>query len=349
MLLATLCLSLAATTTFSAVDETTYKGIDVSSYQGSIDFASVADDGIEIVYIRADDGSGSVDTYFERNYANAKAAGLKIGFYHYITATTTDEAVQQAQFLYSTIKDKAYDCLPAMDFEDFSDLSNDEVNEIGKAYLVELAALTGYTPVLYSDAYDAENVWSSDLTGYPLWVANYGVSAPSSIGSWTDWAGFQYSDTGSVSGIDGDVDLDYFKSTILIDNSSSGEDTGSSSADSNGGTGSSDTDSNGPPTETVYTIKYGDTLSAIANRYDTTVSALVSLNAIANANLIYAGDTLLIPGTASTGTFSYTIQSGDTLWAIAERYGTTVAAIASLNSIENPNLIYAGDMIEIPA
>ena len=58
-----------------------YQGIDVSSWQGNIDFASVKNSGIEIVYIKSSEGSNYIDPYFERNYQNAKANGLKVGFW----------------------------------------------------------------------------------------------------------------------------------------------------------------------------------------------------------------------------------------------------------------------------
>ena len=69
--------------------DTLYNGIDVSDWQGYIDYSQVKNSGIDIVYIKASQGTTIIDSYFEANYTNAKANGLKVGFYHYVTATTT--------------------------------------------------------------------------------------------------------------------------------------------------------------------------------------------------------------------------------------------------------------------
>lgn len=72
----------------TAQSELEYQGIDVSNWQGYIDYAEVKQSGIEVVYIKASQGSDFKDPYFDINYENAKANGLKVGFYHFLTATT---------------------------------------------------------------------------------------------------------------------------------------------------------------------------------------------------------------------------------------------------------------------
>ena len=66
-----------------------YEGIDVSNWQGYIDYKVVKNAGIDVVYIKASQGSNIKDSYFDINYENAKANGLKVGFYHFLTATNT--------------------------------------------------------------------------------------------------------------------------------------------------------------------------------------------------------------------------------------------------------------------
>ena len=109
----------------------------------------------------------------------------------------------------------------------------------------------------------------------------------------------------------------------------------------------------------AYTVRRGDTLSAIAARYGTTVNAIVRANGIANPRFIYAGQRLVIPGRAgsasgtgggqaSGGGTVYTVRRGDTVAAIAYRYGTTIAAIARANGLANPSYIYPGQRLRIP-
>ena len=109
-----------------------------------------------------------------------------------------------------------------------------------------------------------------------------------------------------------------------------------------------------------HTVKFGETLNSISRLYGVSVQALMAANNIYNPNLIYAGQSLCIPGSvrphrrlrfrphaASCGTY-YTVRWGDTLSSIAARYGTTVQAIMYANNIANPNYIYAGMILYIP-
>ena len=91
----------------------------------------------------------------------------------------------------------------------------------------------------------------------------------------------------------------------------------------------------------MYTVRSGDSLSAIAVRFGTTVSALQSANNIRNANLIYPGQVLRVNGQA-TSQRTYTVRYGDNLSVIAGRLGTTVGHLQSMNGIRNANLIYPG-------
>ncbi|MBC8535265.1 GH25 family lysozyme [Feifania hominis] len=327
-LLTMLCLTLSLALCAQALEpsgEPARRGIDVSEWQGSIDFARVRDAGIEIVYIRAGAGGDYADPDFRTNYENAKAAGLKIGFYHYVTARSSAEAEQQARYFVSLIGGTVPDCRLAMDFETFGSLSREQTNEIALVFLETVEQLTGKSTVVYTDAYNARAVWNDAVAERPLWVAQYGVDTPEDNGKWDSWVGFQYSDRGRVDGIRGNVDLDWFTDGILL--------------------GEQDEI---PHTQhhILYRVRRGDTLWRIARRYGTTVEKLAELNHIADPNRIFVGQMLEIPS-KSIVPVTYTVKRGDTLWGIARRYHTTVSQLAGINHIKNPNLIYVGQTIKI--
>ena len=323
---------------FSPSGDTIYEGIDVSSWQGEIDFSQVKASGIEVVYIKSSEGFRSVDSYFEQNYTNAKNAGLKVGFYHYVTARSVEDAVRQANFFVSTISGKNPDCKLAMDFESFGSLGREEINQIALTFMQTVKNVSGKDVIIYSDEYNANSTFESNLATYPLWVAQYEVSEPTVREHWNNWAGWQYTDRGEVPGISSYVDRDKFTNEVFLDDTSEVPDVPTDKPDENEG-------------YTTITIRYGDTLSELAIEYNTTVERLVELNNIANPNLIYAGDTLIVPtgDPSSNITQIYVVQYGDTLSEIAQEYGTTVATLASINNIQNVNLIYVGQIIKIPS
>ena len=112
---------------------------------------------------------------------------------------------------------------------------------------------------------------------------------------------------------------------------------------------------NCPSGSFAYTIRSGDTLYLLAQRYNTTVEAIMRINPGINPNNLQIGQTVCIPGsvtppptTCPSGSFSYTIRSGDTLYLLAQRYNTTVEAIMRINPGINPNNLQIGQMICIP-
>ena len=97
---------------------------------------------------------------------------------------------------------------------------------------------------------------------------------------------------------------------------------------------------------TTVTVRSGYTLSSIARHYNTTVAQLIKLNGIKNANAIKAGQKLLLSKPSATK--KYTVRSGDTHYAIALRFNTTVSRLATLNRISNVGLISIGQIIQLP-
>lgn len=313
-----------------------YHGIDISEFQGEIDFEEVRRSGIEAVYIRV--GAGEyTDEYFAENYERAKAAGLKIGFYHYVTARSVDEGRRQARFFASLAAGREPDMRLAMDFEYFGSLSVSQINAISEAYLDELTALTRREAVIYSDLSNARNIFSRALAEkYPLWAAQYGADEPSANGKWREWVGFQYTDEGRVGGIYGNVDRNIFTEGIFL--SGSGRIDGEKRTTVRART----------RTLTVY-VRAGDTLWAIAREYGTTVEAIVRENRIADPNRIFAGERLRITLPArGSGEEIYTVRRGDTPISIAGKFGVTLSALEDRNGLERGETIYAGDKLSIP-
>ena len=318
----------------------TILGIDVSNWQGYINYSEVKNSGIDIVYIKATQGDSIIDPYFKTNYENAKSNGLKVGFYHFLTASSVENAITEAEFFSSVISGTSPDCKLAMDFEIFGNLNNNEINSISLAFLQKVQELTGKEVIVYSDASNAENTFSSDIANnYPLWIAEYGVNTPNT-GNWSSYEGFQYSDNGNIPGTNGSTDLDTFTDGIFLN--------------------STDNISTSPNTKNSiinYIVKPGNTLSQIAGIYNTTVSEIAGLNNISNPNLIYVGQILKIDTTHDISTITndkyetnhivYTIKPGDTLTSIAARYNVSIQSIVNLNNISNPNLIFAGEQLRI--
>lgn len=232
-----------------------------------------------------------------------------------------------------------------MDYEVFGGVSVEESNQIAQVFLESVKRLTNKEVIVYSDLSNARDRFSRYIAdNYELWLAYYGDynNLRDVETSWERWIGVQYTDRGYVPGIRGNVDRDLYTENIFLSDTTviPNTDNPNSSINTEGIT---------------YTVQRGDTLSAIANRYGTTVQELVDINNLANPNLIYPGQTLRIltnstsngSETRGTGSITYTVQRGNTLSQIARAYGVTVSHIVEMNKIQNPNLIYPGEKLRI--
>ena len=331
----------------SPISEPIYEGIDVSNWQGYINYKLVKESGIDIVYIKASEGATFKDPYFEYNYKNAKENGLKVGFYHFLTATNIEQAKSQAQFFASVISGKAPDCKLAMDFEQFKNgITINEINAISLAFMQKLQELTGKEVIVYSNLNDSQKVFTREVSNkYPLWLAYWGnyETLENVQSNWEMWEGIQYTNMGTVAGVDGYVDKNKFTKNVLLGKCT-------------------DCPTIEPPKDNLseeiyYTVKRGDTLWAISQRYGVTVKSIAEINNIPNPNLIYPGQVLKILVSSEIdyndiidmGHVLYTVKRGDNLWNISRRYNTTIQLIVQINGIKNPNLIYPGQVLKILA
>lgn len=261
-----------------------YNGIDVSSWQGYIDYKKVKEDGIDIVYIKASEGENFKDPYFDINYRNAKKNGLKVGGYHFLTATSTEEAREEARFFHKVIEKKQIDCKLAMDYERFYGLNKEESRKVAIAFIEELKKVTGKDVIIYSDLSNARDRFNiKELTEYPLWLAYYGDyrELEKVRLDWENWTGIQYEDNGRVSGIKGNVDRDRYAENIFLKDTSNIPEEKTKKKVKN-------------TREVDYVVKRGDTLYDIAKKYNTRIDEIVELNNIKDRDKIYVGERLKI-------------------------------------------------------
>ena len=189
-------------------------GVDVSEFQGDIDWTQVRQAGIDFAFIRIGyrtygDGIVTYDTAFQRNIEGAQAAGIKVGAYFYSQATNTDEAVEEADAVIDALAPYDITYPVVYDWEIVHDAARtDEVSVEALAdccvAFCERVKDSGYTPMIYQNK--ATSMHKLDLPrikDYDFWLAEYD-DKPSYYYDFRIW---QYSNTGSIPGIEGQVDL----------------------------------------------------------------------------------------------------------------------------------------------
>lgn len=321
------------------------QGLDVSEFQGSIDWAQVKKAGFQFAMLRAGYGYRTPDQQFRRNAAECNRIGFPAGAYWFCYALSPEDAVQEADGCVEVISPYRLEYPICYDIEQ---ASVDYAAQKGVKITPELATQIvtafcnrieerGYFSMYYSNHYFLDTYLPWDLVHrYALWYANYGQRYDGiDCGIW------QFTDSGTVPGISGNVDLD----TSFADYAAIIRKAGLNHLSDKPAPPPKPTP---PPANYItYVVQPGDTLSEIAVRYGTTYQQLAALNNISNPDLIHPGQTIRIPEKSGSAPRYYTIQSGDTLSEIAVRFGTSVNALMSLNGIANPNLIYAGTTIRI--
>lgn len=197
-----------------SVEKNMYYGVDVSSYQGRIDWDEVADSGIDFAMIRILTGKRTSnldkDAYFEYNYQHARAAGIKVGVYRYTYAYTKSGARQEATEIVDALGGRYLEYPIVLDLEDsmvLNSTTREKRTEIIQEYkkIVERA---GYKFALYANKNWLENYIEPEaLEGVDIWLARWrsldqgpGYNGPGNLTMW------QYTNTGSVAGISGNVD-----------------------------------------------------------------------------------------------------------------------------------------------
>lgn len=320
------------------------KGLDVSEFQGEVDWERVKAAGYKFAMLRAGYGYNTIDKQFRRNASECNRIGLPVGVYWFCYAFSPEKAVQEADGCIDIISEYRLDYPVCYDIEQ---ASADYIEKQGVSFTPALAKnvvksfcdrieAKGYYAMFYTNRNFLDTYLGTELSKrYAYWYARYADRFDG-----TDCGIWQYTSTGSVPGITGNVDLDlgYTDYPSVIKKAGLNHLSASSPSPSP------------VPEYITYVIQPGDTLSGIARRYGTTVTALTQLNKLSDPDKIYAGNTLKVPenGTGvDSSTQYYTIRPGDTLSEIARRFGTTVSALTRLNGISDPDKIYAGNRIRI--
>ena len=188
------------------------KGIDISMHNGSINFGAVKNNGISVVIIKATEGVHYIDPFLEKHYAGAKAAGLNIGFYHFMSEKTNP--TQQAVDFWNAIKGKQFNILPCLDIETNSwGRSRIEISNRCIEFLTKFKALSGLNCMVYTGGYFGRDNLDSRVKKYPGWIAHYGVNSPMATGF--NIVGHQYTEDGRVNGVITRVDINNFTEGIF--------------------------------------------------------------------------------------------------------------------------------------
>lgn len=197
-------------------------GIDVSEFQGEVDWYAVKAFGVEFAFIRVGyrgmtQGLLTEDSHFAKNFQDAGSAGIKRGVYFFSQAVTEQEAVAEADFVIEKLDGAeleypvVFDWEPPTPSEDLPEsslrahgCSGEVVTKCAAAFCKRVKE-SGYTPCVYFNKHQAYNFYDLEaLKDYDFWYAEYNPQ-PSIVYNFRTW---QYSDSGTVPGIETTVDLD---------------------------------------------------------------------------------------------------------------------------------------------
>lgn len=302
-------------------------GIDVSTWNGRIDWNAVKKAGVKYAILRLGYGSNIAsqdDNTFEYNYTHARAAGIPVGAYLYSYAANSAMAKSEADHCIRVLKGKQLQLPVYIDFEEDS-LAN-VASTVANTWIAEIKK-AGLTPGIYTTSY-----WFRNYVGehnVSKWIAYWGNDDGTLCSRPAGSDIHQYTSKGRISGINGDVDLNYLYNTSIL---KTGETKPSPSKTDDKIDLSKYTDEQ--LADMVIAGKFGngvDRVKALGTRYS-------KVQNIVNRKMLPV---------ATPVRKTYTVKSGDTLWGISRKFGTTVNALVKLNHIKNPNLIYAGDVLYV--
>lgn len=293
------------------------KGIDISCWQDKVNYLELKAQGIDFAIIRCGFGKNisQKDSKFEDHYAGLKYAGIKIGAYLYSYASTIEGAKAEAKNCLEFIKNKEFDLPIFYDLEDAKTTGNaskQTITEMAKIFCEEIIK-AGYQAGVYANLnWFTNKINVKELEKYNIWLAQWGIEKHTADFKVDIW---QYTSKGKIQGINGNVDLDISYTQYgdkVVNNSKSIEDLAKEVIEGKYGNGEERKQKLGNlynkvqarvneillgknvSQEKIYIVKSGDTLSAIAKKYNTTYQKIAKDNNISNPNLIYPNQKLVI-------------------------------------------------------
>ena len=187
------------------------RGIDVSDYQPNVNWQAVAREGIVFSFVKSTEGATLVAQTFARNWAAMKAAGIQRGAYHFFRPASSVQG--QIDLFLKTVKLEAGDLPAVLDLETTGGLSGEQLCDRAAIWLEAVEKATLMRPIIYTYPGFWDNLGTKRFADYPLWIAHYTTAEePWVPGGWKTWTFWQYSDTGAVSGVSGNVDTNIFES-----------------------------------------------------------------------------------------------------------------------------------------
>ena len=182
-------------------------GIDLSAHNGSIDFDSVAADGVEFVFLKATEGITFKDPKFKANYQAAREAGVKVGAYHFFRFDC--DGYEQGRNFLESVDSLPLDLPLAIDIEEWGNPHNHSTAEISEAIRGMIFALEGgrHKVILYTNKNGYNRFVKGRLDEMPVWVCSFTNPPMPEADSWVLW---QHSHESYVNGIKGKVDLNTF-------------------------------------------------------------------------------------------------------------------------------------------
>nr|DAS04646.1 MAG TPA: hypothetical protein [Caudoviricetes sp.] len=316
--------------------------VDVASHQKGIVTGSIDCDA---VICKATEGTGYVNPYCDEHYQSAKASGKLLGVYHYASGGNPES---EAEFFINNVQGYLHEAILVLDWESGDNAAWGDSNWVAR-FCAHVVALTGINPMIYVQRSAVGQCLG--LGDYGIWLAEYPDYALRGWGDYVepnysgDYAMHQFTSSGNIAGWGDVLDLSLFfgdANAWLAYAGATGHPVPAPQPQPQ-----TYVQPSVQPSGTTYIVKPGDTLSGIASMYGTTYQSLAAINNIPDANKIYPGQEICIDGTAPTSGEYYTIQPGDTLSAIAARFGTTWQWLAEVNGISEPNLIYPGNTIRV--